>query len=83
MKRAECDNAQILVHCNGDAVADQLLRCFRRVLSECNIDKYEKRVVMIHCQTTRKDQLEQMKELNIIPTMFPINTYFWGVITRI
>lgn len=78
LKRAVCDNAQILVHCNGDAAADQLLRCFRRVLSECNIDKYEKRVVMIHCQTTRKDQLEQMKELNIIPAMFPIHTYFWG-----
>jgi predicted amidohydrolase YtcJ len=33
---------------------------------------------MIHAQTLRIDQLEEMKKLGIIPSFFPAHTFFWG-----
>jgi predicted amidohydrolase YtcJ len=36
------------------------------------------RTVMIHAQTVREDQLDQMKELKIIPSYFSTHTFYWG-----
>lgn len=33
---------------------------------------------MIHAQTVRKDQLDSMKVLGIIPSFFSMHTYYWG-----
>jgi predicted amidohydrolase YtcJ len=33
---------------------------------------------MIHAQTVREDQLDQMKELKIIPSYFSTHTFYWG-----
>ena len=33
---------------------------------------------MIHAQTVREDQLDQMKELEIIPSYFSTHTFYWG-----
>ena len=33
---------------------------------------------MIHCQTVRDDQLDQMAELKMIPSIFVAHTYYWG-----
>jgi predicted amidohydrolase YtcJ len=33
---------------------------------------------MIHAQTVREDQLDQMKELRIIPSYFSTHTFYWG-----
>jgi predicted amidohydrolase YtcJ len=33
---------------------------------------------MIHAQTVREDQLDQMKELGIIPSYFSTHTFYWG-----
>ncbi len=77
LKYAMERNAPILTHCNGDAAADQLLRCYEIALSEINND-YTARAVMIHCQTIREDQIDLMAKFNIVPAMFPIHTYFWG-----
>ncbi|WOO87932.1 amidohydrolase [Mollicutes bacterium LVI A0039] len=70
-------NAPVLVHCNGDASGDQFLRCYKEALAKLD-GEYTARSVMIHCQTIREDQIDEMAELNIIPAMFPIHTYFWG-----
>lgn len=70
-------NAPVLTHCNGDASGDQFLRCFKQALSLIDND-YTARAVMIHCQTIREDQIDEMAKLNIIPAMFPIHTFFWG-----
>ncbi|GAB5527776.1 MAG: amidohydrolase [Roseivirga sp.] len=70
------NNWPILAHCNGDAAADQLIK----VVKEAT-DRYgrkDRRTVMIHSQVLRDDQLDQMKELDIIPSFFGIHTYYWG-----
>ena len=55
----------IMAHANGDAAADMLLEAVRK--SSISSDH---RTVMIHAQTVREDQLDQMKELKIIPSYF-------------
>ncbi len=73
------EKMQLLTHCNGDAAADQLIDAFEKVLnlkeqsSENNI-----RPVMIHAQTVRADQIDDMKVINMIPSYFVAHTYYWG-----
>lgn len=78
--RAAIDtNHQILTHCNGDAAADQLLRCYERALADSNNpNKMNLRPVMIHCQTARRDQYEKMAQLKMIPSIFASHIWFWG-----
>jgi hypothetical protein len=33
---------------------------------------------MIHCQTVREDQLDLMKDLGVIPSMFGMHCFYWG-----
>jgi predicted amidohydrolase YtcJ len=67
---------QILVHCNGDAAADQFIRAVRAATAKHGPG--DRRPVMIHAQTVREDQLDAMKELGIIPSFFGMHTYYWG-----
>ncbi|HGM1133482.1 TPA: amidohydrolase [Clostridioides difficile] len=73
------EKMQLLTHCNGDAAAEQLIDAFEKVLnlkeqsSENNI-----RPVMIHAQTVRADQIDDMKAINMIPSYFVAHTYYWG-----
>src|SRR5699024_4954058 len=73
------DNQQLLVHCNGDAAADQLLNLYSEALTESeNENKNNLRPTMIHCQTVRNDQLDRMAELDMLPSIFVAHTYYWG-----
>lgn len=67
---------QVLVHANGDAAADQFLRAIRAAT-----DKHgpaDRRPVLIHGQFVRTDQLDECAELGVIPSLFPMHTYYWG-----
>ncbi|WP_027954623.1 amidohydrolase [Halobacillus kuroshimensis] len=78
-KQAVQDNVQLITHCNGDAAADQLLRSYKGSLAETEQPETKAgRPVMIHCQTVRDDQLDVMKEIGMIPSMFVDHTYYWG-----
>lgn len=71
------DHQQLLAHCNGDAAAEQYITQFENVLRDYpNLDA--KRPVMIHAQLVRKDQLERMKKIGMIPSFFIAHTYYWG-----
>ncbi|MFT4851531.1 MAG: putative amidohydrolase YtcJ [Sediminicola sp.] len=70
------NNWQILTHANGDAAMDQMLRTMKPVA-----DKYgnnDRRNVLIHGQYVREDQLDSFKELDIIASLFPLHTFYWG-----
>jgi len=67
---------QILAHCNGDAAADQFIMAIRAATEKYG--KADRRPVMIHSQTVREDQLDEMKELGIIPSFFGMHTNYWG-----
>lgn len=73
------DNQQLLVHCNGDAASDQLLKAYSEAYKESdNENKESLRPTKIHCQTVRDDQLDQMVDLKMIPSIFVSHTYYWG-----
>lgn len=72
-------DVQLLTHCNGDAASDQLIRSYQAALEDSdNPNKDHLRPVMIHCQTVRNDQLDKMKEIEMIPSIFVPHTYYWG-----
>ncbi|MEZ6143108.1 MAG: amidohydrolase [Zavarzinella sp.] len=68
---------QFLVHCNGDAAADMMLGAVKDAQKKFP-DWKKRRDVMIHCQTVREDQLDLMKELGIIPSLFGMHCFYWG-----
>lgn len=68
---------QVLVHCNGDAMGDQFLRCYKKAQENTGILE-DLRPVMIHAQTVREDQLDVIKELNMVVSFFHDHTYYWG-----
>ncbi len=71
------DHAQLLAHCNGDAAADQYVTQFEKVVAEKQVTD-TCRPVMIHAQLVRKEELERMKKLSMIPSFFVAHTYYWG-----
>ena len=73
VKRYADLNIPIMAHANGDAAADMLIKA----VTDADIAS-DHRTVMIHAQTVREDQLDQMKELGIIPSYFSTHTFYWG-----
>ncbi len=68
---------QLNTHCNGDAAAEQLIRCYERAVTETGI--YEDlRPVMVHAQTVRRDQLDRMAKLGMTASFFLDHVYYWG-----
>lgn len=70
------NNWQILVHVNGDAAIDQFINAVR--LAEQKYGMADRRPVAIHGQTARVDQIDAFKALGIVPSLFPMHTFYWG-----
>lgn len=77
MRIALKEDRQILVHCNGDAAAQQMIDAYQNALKHCPQHK-SIRPVMIHAQLVRPDQLSVMKRLGMIASFFVDHTYYWG-----
>ena len=67
---------QILTHANGDAAVDWLIEAVGDATAKHGPG--DRRAVLVHGQTTRLDQLPKLKELAILPSFFPMHTYYWG-----
>lgn len=67
---------QCFVHCNGDAAIADALYAFQQ--AQAKIPRKDCRHVLVHCQMVREDQLEQMRELGVIPSFFVPHVYYWG-----
>lgn len=70
------NNWQIEVHANGDAAIDLFISAVRDATSKHGMR--DRRPVLIHGQTTRLDQLDDLKTLGIVPSLFPMHTFYWG-----
>jgi predicted amidohydrolase YtcJ len=76
VERAYRNGWQILIHTNGDAAIDQMIKAV-----ESASRRYpgpDRRTVMIHGQTLREDQVPKLKALGIFPALFPMHTFYWG-----
>jgi predicted amidohydrolase YtcJ len=69
-------NWQIQVHANGDAAVDLLIAAVREATKKHG--NADRRPVLIHGQVTREDQVDQLKALGIVPSFFPMHTFYWG-----
>ncbi len=67
---------QVLAHANGDAAVDQLLQAIRNV--DGKYPEKDRRHTLIHGQFVRQDQLDSCKEPGVMPSLFPMHTFYWG-----
>lgn len=77
----------IHAHCNGDGAADNFIAGVKtarekpaRVKTARKKTQKERisRIVMIHSQTVREDQLDKFTGLGMTPSFFPGHIYYWG-----
>ncbi len=65
------------VHANGDAAVDQMIAALRPV--QAKHGPGDRRTTLIHGQFTRAgDQLDALAELQVIASLFPMHTFYWG-----
>lgn len=67
---------QVLTHANGDAAADQLFEALRPAHEA--YPGQDLRPVLVHGQLIRIEQLDTCADLGIIPSLFPMHTFYWG-----
>jgi hypothetical protein len=74
---AYANDVQILTHANGEAAQDLLISAstLARLKSGPGQDR---RPVLIHGQFLREDQVDSYKRLGVLPSLFPMHTYYWG-----
>ncbi len=70
------NNIQILTHSNGEGASDMLLAAIKA--AEDKHGMADRRPVLIHGQFLREDQVAEMRDLNIFPSLFPMHTFYWG-----
>lgn len=66
----------LLAHANGDAASEMLINAVEQAAEATSMT--DSRVVMIHAQSVRDDQLDRMAALGMIPSFFSAHTFFWG-----
>jgi hypothetical protein len=76
VSRAFRNGWQILVHANGDAAIDQMIRAVGA--ASARYPGRDRRPVLIHGQTLREDQVPEIRALRIFPALFPMHTFYWG-----
>jgi predicted amidohydrolase YtcJ len=67
---------QVAVHGNGDESIEDILDAFEAAQREHPVD--DPRMILIHSQMAREDQVARMKALGVTPSFFSAHTYYWG-----
>lgn len=75
-KKCYDNNLQVLLHGNGDAAIDFLLKAHEQAAG-ADLAK-DRRTVCIHCQFVRPDQLVKLKGYGIVPALFTDHTFFFA-----
>ncbi len=71
------NKVQIIVHANGERASDMLIAAHSATQGRFP-EAQALRPVLIHGQAQRKDQVDSYKRLGVIPSLFPMHTYYWG-----
>ncbi len=67
---------QLAIHGNGDAAIENILDAFEAAQKAHPAD--DPRMILIHAQMVRKDQIARMKKLGVTPSFFTAHTWYWG-----
>ncbi|MCV2360439.1 amidohydrolase [Paucibacter sp. TC2R-5] len=68
---------QVITHSNGERASDLLIASHQAAQARFPQAK-ALRPVLIHGQFLREDQLDSYKSLGVIPSLFPMHTFYWG-----
>ena len=74
--KAFANGWQILAHVSGDAAIEQFITAVRA--AEKKHGTADRRPIAIHAHIARPDQLDAFKALGIMPSFFPMHTFYWG-----
>jgi len=74
---AFANNVQILTHANGEAASDLLIAATQAATTKHGAGK-DRRPVLIHGQFLRLDQVDAYNRLGVLPSLFPMHTFYWG-----
>jgi len=67
---------QIAIHGNGDESIEDILDAFEAAQQQHPVD--DPRMILIHAQMAREDQVSRMKALGVTPSFFSAHTWYWG-----
>jgi predicted amidohydrolase YtcJ len=74
---AYANKVQLLSHANAERASDLLIAA--HMAAQGRYGKMpELRPVLIHGQFLREDQVESFGKLGVIPSLFPMHTFYWG-----
>lgn len=73
---AYANNVHLLTHSNGEGASDMLIAALRA--AEAAHGAADRRPVLIHGQFLREDQVDAYVALKVVPSLFPMHTYYWG-----
>jgi hypothetical protein len=73
---AYAQGVQIITHSNGEAASDLLIASVRAAQEKHG--RPDTRPVLIHGQFQREDQVDSFVELGVVPSIFPMHTFYWG-----
>jgi predicted amidohydrolase YtcJ len=71
------NKVQLITHANGERASDLLIAAHTAAQAKF-ADAQALRPVLIHGQAQRIDQVDSYKRLGVIPSLFPMHTYYWG-----
>ncbi len=66
----------VLAHANGDAAIELMIDGVADAVDTLKISDH--RSVAIHSQLMRRDQLDRVKSLGIVPSYYAAHPFFWG-----
>ena len=67
---------QLAIHGNGDESIEDILDAFEAAQAENPVA--DPRMILIHSQMAREDQVARMRELGVTPSFFTAHTWYWG-----
>jgi predicted amidohydrolase YtcJ len=67
---------QLAIHGNGDESIEDILDAFEAAQRSHPVE--DPRMILIHSQMARQDQVARMKALGVTPSFFSAHTWYWG-----
>ncbi|MCP5186253.1 MAG: amidohydrolase [Pseudomonadales bacterium] len=67
---------QIAIHGNGDESIEDILDAFEAAQRQHPVA--DPRMILVHSQMSREDQVARMKQLGVTPSFFTAHTWYWG-----
>ena len=67
---------QLAIHGNGDESIEDILDAFEA--AQQKHPRQDPRMILIHSQMAREDQVARMKDLGVTPSFFSAHTWYWG-----